>query len=268
MMDRASSNPGQLVAIGQYAVERELSPGRSFLARGPAGFVVIKLLDPECLVHGRLHPSIHDRLARVRELAHMGVANLHGVERDGPRVFAVWEFIPGRTLQEYSEQLDSPATLTRLAREAILAVESMHALGIVHGRVHQRNVIIDQTGQIHLTHVSPLLYDDPMVDAKDLCTMLQSIAKQRGWSDSQFMNLKPEPLSQMRARLSQGELISPPDAQAGNRQRWSSLAAAAVVIVLAAALVIALVHLAKSSAIQRPQPPPESVRPLPSESAD
>ena len=44
--------------------------------------VVLKRLDEDCLWKGQLHPSVKDRLARVRELAHQGVANLHGVERD------------------------------------------------------------------------------------------------------------------------------------------------------------------------------------------
>ena len=40
-------------------------------------------MDHDCLLRGQLHPSIRERLSRVRELAHGGVANLYGVGRDG-----------------------------------------------------------------------------------------------------------------------------------------------------------------------------------------
>jgi hypothetical protein len=48
----------------------------------------------------------------------------------------------------------------------------VHAHGIVHGAIHERNVIIDPQGRLRLTHVSPLLYSDPTVDDKavaELC---------------------------------------------------------------------------------------------------
>src|SRR5687768_5806805 len=57
--------------------------GPSYLAAGPGGRgVVLKPLDRDCLLKNGLHPSIRERLARVRELALAGVANLYGVERD------------------------------------------------------------------------------------------------------------------------------------------------------------------------------------------
>jgi hypothetical protein len=260
-MSSTAPTPAQRDSIGQYRILRTLRPGRSFLAQGQGRPVIIKLLDGECLVHGRLHPNIHDRLARVRELAHIGVANLHGVERDGELAFAVWEYVPGETLDRHAAQLDSPATLARLVRELILALQALHALGIVHGKIHGGNVIVDPLGAIHLTHVSPLLYDDPMVDARDLCSMLADITTQRGWADSSLARVAGQGLSlwQLRDRLALSANGAAPGAVAeplaSRAPRRLSLAAAAVVTVLAAALALAMVRLSHSVSGRKPLPP-------------
>src|SRR5438132_876259 len=96
--------------IGGYEVLDLLFPcGESALAVAPGNRrVVLKLLDPDCLVRAganpKLHPGIRDRLACVRELAHVGVANLYGVEHDAGRVYQVWEFADGVTLEEWAAE--------------------------------------------------------------------------------------------------------------------------------------------------------------------
>lgn len=182
---------GAAVDIGAYHVERELSAGQSFLAEEPGGKrVVLKKLDEDCLLRGQLHPDIHDRLGRVRELAHVKVANLHSVERVGASAYLVWEYIEGQTLEAYAAGR-APAELLRIYRELVLAVEDLHALGIVHGSIHGRNVIVTGRGEIRLTHVSPLLYYDPKDDVAALGKLLQQEA--------------PASLAQLRARLALSE---------------------------------------------------------------
>jgi hypothetical protein len=95
--------------------------------------------------------------------------------------FLVWDFVDGQTLDDYGSRIVSPAALAVLARELALMVESLHALGIVHGRIHGRNVIVDSRGLLHLTHISPLLYEEPADDAHDLVAMLADVAERRGW---------------------------------------------------------------------------------------
>src|SRR5258708_16817596 len=114
------------------------------------------MLDRDCLVrpppNPKLHPNIRDRLARVRELAHGRVANLHGVEHDQGLVYLVWEYVAGLTLEDWAlDPAVQPRDLLLTARELILTLESLHARGIVHGSIHGRNVIVDTTGTLHLT---------------------------------------------------------------------------------------------------------------------
>ena len=169
-------------AIGGYRIERELGEG-SFLASESNGRrVVLKMLEEDCLLKGALHPMIKDRLGRVRELAHLGVANLHGAERDGERAFLVWEFVEGITLEQYLfEYVFDPEAQTRreprsrlveMASEIVMHLESLHALGIVHGGIHWRNVIVRPDGGVKLTHVSPLLYHEESVDVEALGELL------------------------------------------------------------------------------------------------
>ena len=182
---------GDMVAvegrIGGYRVLRELAEGRTWAAEGNGGKrVVLKIVESDCLMGQQLHPMIRDRLGRVRELAHVGVANLYGVERCGEQVFLVWEWVEGVTLEEWlgkkgeaegcgfgvqgSGRNEEGARngaregLGRVRRELRQGVEAMHALGIVHGAIHGRNVIVRAEGGVCLTHVSPLLYNDPVTD--------------------------------------------------------------------------------------------------------
>ena len=179
-MDDRGTEPATPPTIGAYAIERELAPRRTYLATASDGRkVVLKMLDPDCLLGDQLHPSVRERLARVRELAEKGMANLHGVERDGAFAFLVWDYVPGRSLAEPSAAELPHRELLQLSRELVLLVESLHAGGIVHGAITAGNVIIDPARRLRLTHVSPLLYADPRHDAAAVMSLLEATAAAR-----------------------------------------------------------------------------------------
>lgn len=161
--------------IGQYRPIRELAPGRTLLAVSRGGReVVLKRLAAECLVDdGELHPAVRDRLIRVRELPEQSVANLHGVEREGEFTYIVWDYIPGVTFADPEIATALPLReLLLVARELVLTVESLHSAGIVHGAIKGTNVVVDGSRRVRLTHVSPLLYDDPRNDARTVLDLL------------------------------------------------------------------------------------------------
>ena len=168
-----------------YRVERELAGSATYLAVGPGNRrVVLKRLDEDCLLGKSLHPSIAERLKCVRELAHVAVANLHGVIREGGDAFLVWEYVPGQTFDEY---ISSPGRSARellvLAREIILHVESLHMQGIVHGSIVGGNIIVGGDGAVRLTHISPLLYTETAVDVESVVELLRRALEVRKETD-------------------------------------------------------------------------------------
>lgn len=165
-----------------YAVKRALSAGQSYLAAGPGGRrVVLKRVDADCMLGNQLHPSIKERLARVRELAHGGVANLHGVARESDSAWLIWEYVEGQTFDEYSAEIRrTPLELLNLARELILAVDALHSRGIVHGALVGSNIIITPEGALRLVHISPLLFLDMALDVECVISLLQEAVSLRG----------------------------------------------------------------------------------------
>jgi hypothetical protein len=166
-------------SIGTYRILRSLgSLDSTFLCLDDAGRrVVLKRLESDCLLGPRLHPSIKERLMRVRELAQRNVATLHTVERTSKGdAWLVWDYIAGQTFEEVVndlQRLPSPRQRANLARELMLSVDALHSLGLVHGSLHGRNVIVAPDGQLHLTHINPLLYSDPADDTMAIATLLK-----------------------------------------------------------------------------------------------
>lgn len=177
-----------------YVIQRPLRDDQSYLGTGPGGRpVVLKRVDGDCLLGSHLHPSIRERLARVRELAHGGVANLHGVAREGEAAWLIWEYVEGKTLDEYfTDDRRTPVDLLNVSRELILAVDSLHSQGIVHGALVGSNVIISPEGALRLIHVSPLLYTDMDVDVESVLSFLQEAIERRGEQDSLLGRLLAE----------------------------------------------------------------------------
>jgi serine/threonine protein kinase len=187
-IDNSTAVPTELCG---YAVERCLTPGHSYLAAGPGGRkIVLKKMDEDCLLGGDLHPSIRERLSRVRELAHAGVANLHGAARDGESAYMIWEFVPGQTFDQYiADPLRTQREILLLARELILSVDSLHMQGIVHGALIGGNVIVAPEGQVRLTHVSPLLYTDTATDIESVMALLADAAEIHSATESPLASL-------------------------------------------------------------------------------
>ena len=169
------------VEICGCCIDRVLTDDRSFLAVGPGGRnVVLKVIDPDCLLRGSLHPSVRDRLSRVRELAHRSVANLFGVERDGDVAYLMWEYVEGIAFDTYAAANRTPREVAVAARDMVMALDLLHMQGIVHGALIGSNVIVASAGGVRLTHISPLLYTDPAVDIECVWNLLELAVEQLG----------------------------------------------------------------------------------------
>jgi hypothetical protein len=138
--------------------------------------VVIKKLDADCLLGNKLHPSIAERLNRVRELAHGSVANLYTVARDAGGAYLIWQYLDGRTWNEFLAGQPTARERLMAARELILSIELLHMQGIVHGAIIGSNIILGDDNVWRLTHISPLLYSDQTVDIESVTHLLTDAA--------------------------------------------------------------------------------------------
>lgn len=265
--------------IGGYEVIRPLAEGQSWLTTAPGGrLMVLKSLDDDCLWKGQLHPNIKDRLGRVRELAHVGVANLYGVERNGALTFMVWEYVHGETLDECAAiQNCPPREFLSLARELVLSVEMLHARGIVHGAIKASNVIVDSDRNVQLTHVSPWLYTEPAEDVQALLSLLSDLAARRGESNGALARMLNEQegaewtLRQLASRLGalldarDGEVREDTDKEMARRIRRRATLGAGATVILALAVFIGLRNYANQKTPRPPVPPqatPAALQPV------
>lgn len=174
----------------------------------PAGQKIVrKRIDDDCMLGGELHPSIAERLARVRELPVGAVANLYGIQRDSAGAWLVWQYIDGQTLESlltHGRDDAAPYELDSILRQLKLAVAAIHSHGIVHGAIHARNVIIDAAGRVHLTHISPLLYSDPDHDNAALSKLLDQAVTSSGQGLSEPLDWQVDRPVRRRAYLAAG----------------------------------------------------------------
>jgi hypothetical protein len=237
-------------------IERELVPGGAVLAIAPgARQVVLKRLDEDCLLDGQIHPAIRQRLNRVRELPLVGIANLMGVERIEGVAQLVWEYVPGTPLAEFE---GDAAAWGRVTRELMLAVDSLHSAGIVHGSIHERNIIIDDSGSIRLTHVSPLLYTETDQDAVDVIEMLDDLVGEQaeGSPLAQLLGrarVGRWPIGQFYARLMEmgTEPPIPVPEPRTPRFRTGALVAAVIVALLGVLFAAGVLWYVESSPLER-----------------
>jgi serine/threonine protein kinase len=253
--------------IGGYRVLRTLVPNQSWLAEAQGGRpVALKVLDEDCLWKTQLHPNIKDRLARVRELAHVGVANLYGVERDGSLTYLVWEYVPGQTLDEYAKTV-GPRELAAVARDLVLGVEMLHARGIVHGSLKPSNVIANADGRAVITHVSPLLYTEPADDVRALVDILRELPLGSPMEESAHQELS---LRRLAARL--GAIVDARETGTGEQAdglqglsiRRRAVLGAGATALLGIAMFLGLKQYAGAKTPKPPIPPqaaPEALRP-------
>ena len=253
-----------------YPVDSALSDTNpTYLAIGPGGRgVVLKKLDDDCLLRGQLHPSIRERLGRVRELAHGGVANLYGVGREGDGetagAWVIWEYLEGQPFSEYAAAPNRTVRDVAMAgRELALAVDLLHMQGIVHGALAGGgNVIVSPAGAVRLTHVSPLLYADPAVDIEAVVHLLESCVAARGEGHSSLGRLLAQvraeklPLRPLAARLAaliesrEPDEPDPAETQDAHRPRRWARYAAVLVALLGIAAGIGAWRAGSSSAVR------------------
>lgn len=252
--------------IGEYRILARLAD-TTYHAVGAGGrAVVLKQIDPTCMLGEQLHSQIRDRLKAIRGLAHPQVAHLLAVERDGDFAFAAWEYLDAQRFDQWAtrdgrEQLH----VIHMARELVLAVEGLHALGIVHGRLTAANVFVHD-GRIRLTHLSPLLYTDPREDAIAVMRLLRQVVAAREEDDSPLGRLvadaEAHPMAPAELRGALAALVDPQNHRpAGDdpphelTPRGRSITAAVIAAIVGVLIAVAIWQYTTANTPAPPLPP-------------
>ena len=273
----ASSPPDSEYLCG-YRLRAWLAGQHTAMCVAEGGRVlVLKALPEECLQGGQLHPSVRERLMRIRELATRQVANFIGVERDpGGKPYLVWEYVDGEPVGEYlADPTRSPRQVLLMLRELMLAVEGLHALGIVHGALHPQNVIVGHTGELKLTHISPLLHHQTEVDYEAVAQLLLQVISARDDAQTRLSRLIAQKIARRTPMLElAGEIsrlletreddVAPPEEHPSVERRFRRKAIYSAAGCAGGAVVVALAgYWLLSGGVDAPQQPPEAPTTLP-----
>jgi eukaryotic-like serine/threonine-protein kinase len=146
---------GARLRSGRYELDRVLGHGgaasvwlaRDTLLERP---VAVKLLS-EGLAADRAWMARFRREARIAaRLQHPNLVSIYDFDADAERPFLVMAYLPGGSLADRLENGGVPDP-ERLARDVLMALEHIHASGIVHRDVKPGNVLLDRDGRALLT---------------------------------------------------------------------------------------------------------------------
>lgn len=137
----------------KYAVEREIGRGaaaRVFLAHGVGGEpLALKVLHPQLAASVTAARFLRE-IKFVSRLAHPGIARLLDWGETNWLLWYVMEFVPGPSLRQHLERtrrVSIPDTI-RIAHDLLGALDSAHAMGVVHRDVKPDNVILSPAGTV------------------------------------------------------------------------------------------------------------------------
>jgi len=161
------AEPGDVVG-GRYTVERELGAGghgRALLAwdeREDRPVVLKAVVNPwEEAAEARRGRLEHELGVARRVDDAPGLATVHGLEHEGPRVYLVREYVPGPTLDEVVEEgpLD-PHRAAEVVEAVAASVGRLHEEDLLHLDLKPGNIVLPEGGP-------PVVIDYGTVQAVD-----------------------------------------------------------------------------------------------------
>ncbi|MCR4413897.1 MAG: serine/threonine protein kinase, partial [Thermoguttaceae bacterium] len=86
------------------------------------------------------------------QVKHPNIVNVHEVGRDGEHLFIVSDFVEGVTLRDrLSVERPCPTEAARLCWKLANALHSAHEAGVVHRDLKPGNILMDSSGEPHIT---------------------------------------------------------------------------------------------------------------------
>jgi serine/threonine-protein kinase len=140
---------------GKYTVEREIGRGgasRVFLAQGASGEpLALKVLHPQLAASVTAERFLRE-IKLISRLTHPRIARMLDWGESEWLLWYVMEFVPGPSLRQHVDRVRkvSISDTLHIAHDLLGALESAHALGIVHRDVKPDNIILSPGGAVLL----------------------------------------------------------------------------------------------------------------------
>ncbi|MCR9159144.1 MAG: tetratricopeptide repeat protein [Nannocystaceae bacterium] len=155
----ASDGPlGPGASVGRYVVLSALGTGAMgvvFAAYDPQldRKVALKLLKPRGRGRDRARARLHREAQTLAKLNHRNVVTVHDVGVHDGRVFVAMEFIAGRTLRAWSDQVDGVRPWKEVVSVFVSAgrgLAAAHAKGLIHRDFKPDNVMVGDDGSVRV----------------------------------------------------------------------------------------------------------------------
>lgn len=113
--------------------------------------VVLQVLDETLVREPALMPRLREEASRAQHLAHDHVAAFHGLDEDGPHVFAVRDYVDGLVLEEYLAQAHRLLTFyeaLQVIDQTGRALHQAHSAGILHRALNLQSIVLSCDGRV------------------------------------------------------------------------------------------------------------------------
>jgi len=199
---------GELLAGRYLLLEVVADDGPAVLWRATdeilARTVAVKVVPTPTKVAREQAQPFLDAAVRTCAVSHPGLARVYDASlesrpgRGKDLAYVISEWVDGEPLDQHLDQVGalSGPDAADLVRQAADALAAAHAGGILHGRLHPRNVLVTATGRVRVTDatVASALHGDPTAtsattlgvtrDTSDLAALLYALVTARWPSTS------------------------------------------------------------------------------------
>jgi hypothetical protein len=175
LIERVLATEPQLLSRSDFAPQAQVGRYKIIRELGRGSFAVVYLADDQELgrqvaikIPGNGHRASSKQLVRLLEearaaarLRHPGIVAIYDVQplTDGG-VFAVLEYVEGKTLSQVAAADSSYRDIANLFAEIADAVAYAHTRGFVHRDLHPENVVIDDKNAPHVLDFGLAVHED------------------------------------------------------------------------------------------------------------
>jgi tetratricopeptide (TPR) repeat protein/TolB-like protein len=115
--------------------------------------VAVKIIRPELAADAVLIDRFRRELVLGRQVSHPNVVRIHDIGQDGDLYFLTMDYVDGMSLDAWLQEhgrLDE-TTAVAFVRQIAEALVVAHRAGVIHRDLKPSNILVDSTGQLHIS---------------------------------------------------------------------------------------------------------------------